>query len=286
MHLYKIGKMVLGSAAVIVSASLGALYLYQNKLVYPSWAQGARDHVDTPDQYGLPYEDLTLTTSDGVLLKAFDIRNENSTATMLVLCPNAGNIGYFLPVARFLYNEFNLSIFLYSYRGYGLSTGVPSERGLKIDADTIMDHLTNSEFHKSRKLILYGRSLGGANAIYLARKFTDICDAIILENTFLSIRKVIPYVFPILKNVTFMCHEVWDSEQEIVNIQDDTLPFLFLAGLRDEIVPPPHMKLLYKLCPSSCKRFIEFPMGSHNDTIIQDGYWIVVKEFLQKHNLI
>ncbi|CDO95046.1 unnamed protein product [Kluyveromyces dobzhanskii CBS 2104] len=278
--------MVFASATVLVSASLGALYLYQNKLVYPSWAQGARDRVDTPDMYGLPYEDLRLKTSDGELLEAFDIRNENSTATILVLCPNAGNIGYFLPVAKFLYDEFKMSVFLYSYRGYGLSTGFPSEMGLKIDADTVMDHLAHSEFHKSQKLVLYGRSLGGANSIYLARKYTDMCDAVILENTFLSIRKVIPYVFPLLKHVSFMCHEVWDSEHEIENIQDENLPFLFLAGLRDEIVPPPHMRLLYKLCPSRFKRFVEFPLGSHNDTIIQDGYWVVVREFLQKHNLI
>lgn len=284
--LMRITKMVFTGAAILVSASLSALYLYQNRLVYPSWAQGARDHVDTPDQYGLPYEDVTLKTPDGVFIKAFDIRNDNSTATMLILSPNAGNIGYFLPMARFLYHELNVSIFIYSYRGYGLSTGSPSEAGLKIDADTVMHHLANSDFHKSRKLILHGRSLGGANAIYIARKFTSLCDAVILENTFLSIRKVIPYVFPLLKHVSFMCHEVWDSEHEIAKIQDEQLPFLFLSGLKDEIVPPLHMKLLYKLCPSSLKQFVELPQGTHNDTIIQDGYWVVVKEFLQKHDLI
>lgn len=282
----RLAKMFLGSAGVLVSASLAALYVYQNRLVYPSWAQGAREQVDTPDMYGLQYVDVTLTTSDRIKLRAFDIRNENSSTTMLVLCPNAGNIGYFLPIAQFLYQEYGLSIFIYSYRGYGLSTGNPSETGLKIDADTVIEYLSNEQFHKSRKMILYGRSLGGANAIYIARKYTQLCDAVILENTFLSIRKVIPYIFPMLKYFSFMCHEVWDSENEIANISDSSIPFLFLAGLRDEVVPPSHMQKLFRLCPSENKKFAEFPLGTHNDTIMQDGYWTVVKDFLMKHKFI
>lgn len=282
----KLANMVLGSAAIMISVSLGTLYLYQNKLVYPSWAQGARDEVDTPDKFGLPYKDVTLTTSDGVQIRAFDIRNEGSKSVMLILCPNAGNIGYFLPVAQFLYREYGLSIFLYSYRGYGYSTGEPTERGLKIDADTVMEFISKETFYKSQRLILYGRSLGGANAIYIARKFPHLCDAVILENTFLSIRKVIPYVFPLLKYFSFLCHEVWNSEIEITQIVDESLPFLFLAGQRDEIVPTSHMKTLYELCPSILKKFIEFPNGSHNDTIIQDGYWNYVKEFLHRHDFI
>ncbi|AQZ11752.1 YNL320W [Zygosaccharomyces parabailii] len=280
-------KMLVGGCAALVSLSLAALYVLQNRLVYPSWAQGARDKVDTPDSYGLPYKKLVLTTGDGVKIEAYDMQNTSaeSTSTVLILCPNAGNIGYFIPIADMFYRQMGLSVFIYSYRGYGHSEGTPSEVGLKKDADAVIQHLSTDKFHKSKKLILYGRSLGGANAIYISAKYSQLCDAVILENTFLSIREVIPYLFPVLKYFKGLCHDTWNSKQDIVNC-DASLPFLFLCGLKDEIVPPSHMKKLAELCPSNNKQVFEFPFGYHNDTIVQDGYWDIIQDFLEQHGFI
>ncbi|SCW03801.1 LAFE_0G18514g1_1 [Lachancea fermentati] len=280
--LVRLVRMFLEGAAGVAVTSLIGLYVYQNKLVYPSWAQGARDHVDTPDNYNLPYVERRLMTKDGVEIRAFDIRREDSNTTWLILCPNAGNIGYFLSVVELIYRQFNSSVFIYSYRGYGFSQGSPSESGLKYDADCVMSFLQHDSFYKSQKMVLYGRSLGGANAIYIARNYPQMCDGVILENTFLNIRKVIPHVFPWLRYVAFMCHEVWDSEEEIKFV-DPTLPFLFLSGKKDEIVPPEHMETLFNLCPSDNKEIIEFENGYHNDTIVQEGYWDAVSNFLNKY---
>lgn len=276
--------MLFGGTAAVVSASLLALYVYQNKIVYPSWAEGAREHVDTPDKYGLPYEERRLVTADGIEIRTYDIRRNDSDASVLILCPNAGNIGFFLPIVELLFKTFKLSVFIYSYRGYGYSKGSPSEKGLKLDADCVMSFIKQDPFYKTQRLILYGRSLGGANAIYIARKYAHLCDAVILENTFLSIPKVVPHIFPWLKYLSFMCHEIWNSENEIPGC-DPTMPFLFLSGLRDEIVPPSHMERLYQLCPSEHKTFFAFPRGYHNDTIAQDGYWEVILDFLDKYDL-
>ncbi len=70
-----------------------------------------------------------------------------------------------------------------SYRGYGLSSGSPSEQGLKQDAQVAFEYLRNKK--KSKHIILYGQSLGGAVALHLATKASP--HAVILENTFLSI---------------------------------------------------------------------------------------------------
>lgn len=196
-----------------------------------------------------------------------------------------GNIGYFIPIIDIFYRQFGMSVFIYSYRGYGNSEGSPGEQGLKLDADCVMSHLSTDPFHAKRKLVLYGRSLGGANALYIASKFRNLCDGVILENTFLSIRKVIPYIFPLLKRFTVLCHEIWNSESLMGSCSPET-PFLFLSGLKDEIVPPFHMRKLYETCPSANKKIFEFPLGSHNDTIIQDGYWDIVREFLVEKGFI
>lgn len=279
-----IRKFVVGIIA-LSTVTLATLYTFQNKLVYPSWAQNARKHVDTPAIRGLPYERVLLTTADGIRIEAYDLQNKNSKSTVLILCPNAGNIGFFIPIVELFYRQLGMSVFIYSYRGYGFSEGSPSERGLKLDADRAISYLSTNEFHRNKRLVLYGRSLGGANAIYIASKYPELVDGVILENTFLSIRKVIPYMFPYLKSVAFMCHEVWNSEGLIPNCNTNT-PFLFLRGLKDEIVPPSHMRQLYELCPSTLKRIFEFPFGHHNDTILQDGYWDIIKQFLKKNGFI
>ncbi|CCD25927.2 alpha/beta hydrolase NDAI_0G01510 [Naumovozyma dairenensis CBS 421] len=278
-------KMLVGGTLALTSISLSILYFCQNRLIYPSWAQGARKFVDTPDSRGLPYKRVVLTTKDGVNIEAYDLQNEKSTSTVLILCPNAGNIGYFIPILDIFYRQFGLSVFIYSYRGYGHSQGSPNENGMKLDAERVVSYLATDPHHKERRLILYGRSLGGANALYIASKFPQLCDGVILENTFLSIRKVIPYIFPWLSRFSFMCHEIWNSEGLMTQCSETT-SFLFLNGSRDEIVPPAHMKKLYELCPARKKKFFEFPLGHHNDTIIQDGYWNIIKDFLKSNNFI
>lgn len=281
----KFSKILFGGLLTLSTVTVGSLYLFQNKLVYPSWAQGARNHVDTPDSRGIPYKRIKLTTRDGLKLDAFDVQREDSNTTVVILCPNAGNIGYFIPIMEMFYRQFHMSVFIYSYRGYGISEGSPSESGLKLDADSAMSYLATNDFHKTRKLVLYGRSIGGANAIYIAYKFGNIIDAVILENTFLSITKVIPYIFPYLTKFAFLCHEIWNSESDIRKIPIE-VPFLFLRGLKDEIVPPSHMATLFSLCPSKNKQMFEFPLGHHNDTILQDGYWNIIGDFLRDHDFI
>lgn len=66
-------------------------------------------------------------------------------------------------------------------------------------------------------------------------------------------------------------------------------PILFLSGLRDEMVPPFHMEMLYAKAAACNKRctFVEFPTGMHMDTWIAGGdhYWKAIRTFLQQNVL-
>lgn len=123
------------------------------------------------------------------------------------------------------------------YRGYGLSTGTPNEKGLAVDAQTGLDYIRNRADLKGNEIVIYGQSLGGAVSIDLVAKNKGTGDikGLILENTFLSIAKMIPNVMPAAKFLTPLCHEYWKSEEMIPQISD--IPILFLSGLQDEIVP-------------------------------------------------
>lgn len=182
-----------------------------------------------------------LPSSDGEQLSAFLLRPPNKSkakpVTVLTFHGNAGNIGHRLPIARMITNEMHCTVLMLEYRGYGLSTGTPNEKGLAIDAQTGLDYIRQREDLKGSKVVVYGQSLGGAVSIDLVSKNQDAGDikALILENTFLSIAKMIPSALPVAKYLTPLCHEYWKSEELLPKIT--TMPILFLSGLQDEIVP-------------------------------------------------
>jgi fermentation-respiration switch protein FrsA (DUF1100 family) len=100
-----------------------------------------------------------------------------------------------------------------------------------------LDYIRGRDDLKNTKIIIYGQSLGGAVAITLVEQNQAQGDiaALLLENTFLSIRTLIPTILPPARYLVGLCHQVWPSEESITKIKD--IPILFLSGLQDEIVP-------------------------------------------------
>ena len=108
---------------------------------------------------------------------------------------NAGNIGHRVPIAKVLEENIGCNVLMLEYRGYGLSTGSPDEEGIKIDAQTALNYIRQQKETQGGKIVVFGQSLGGAVAIQLVAKNQDSGDIIglVLENTFTSIREMIPW---------------------------------------------------------------------------------------------
>ncbi|RCI15554.1 hypothetical protein L249_3616 [Ophiocordyceps polyrhachis-furcata BCC 54312] len=270
----------------IAAALTSLLYFKQKALIYPShMPPNSRTDVPRPSQFGIrDFEELVIPTDDGEKLSAFYIRGprhgRNSDITVLMFHGNAGNIGHRLPIARMIIDLVGCNVFMLEYRGYGTSTGQPDESGLTIDAQTGLNYLRGRAETRAHRLIVYGQSLGGAVGIKLVAKNQDHGDIVglILENTFLSIRKLIPSVIPPAKYLTLLCHQVWPSETLLPTIK--TVPVLFLSGLQDEIVPPDHMRQLHEICNAPSKRWKPLPGGDHNSSVLEQGYFEAVAEFI------
>ena len=133
------------------------------------------------------------------MLSAFFIRPPNKqrakNLTILMFHGNAGNIGHRVPIAKILVEHLECNVFMLEYRGYGLSSGTPDEGGLMIDAQTALDYIRQQKETQGGDIMIFGQSLGGAVAIQLVAKNQDSGDVtgLILENTFLSMRKMIPW---------------------------------------------------------------------------------------------
>ncbi|KAJ1920392.1 bem46 protein, variant [Mycoemilia scoparia] len=264
-----------------------ALWMFQCDLVYPSsFPATSRERVPLPSQYGMPdFDDVHLDTHDNVKIRGYLIKRptEDETRkapTILYLQANAGNIGHRLPIAKMLYDSLNCNIFMLSYRGYGLSEGQPREAGIRLDALTALEFIRSHHLTANTKLIAYGQSLGGAVAIDIIANEPNEFAGAILENTFLSIPKLIPSVMPWLKYVSFLSSEKWCSEDQIKKITN--VPILFLSGQQDDLVPSEHMKMLYDLSSAYNEKPVSielFPNGKHNDTCVQPEYFDKVKQW-------
>ncbi|KDQ23084.1 hypothetical protein PLEOSDRAFT_1048995, partial [Pleurotus ostreatus PC15] len=282
----------------------GLLWYGQNYLIYPSaFPPGSRTDVPIPSDFGLPYEDLVLHTPDGVTLRsylllqskvldnpqtaeiAFDRRETDeqqfraSRPLVMMFHGNGGNHGHRIPLAKTFFLRMRCNVLMLSYRGYGKSDGEPSEAGLCTDAQAALDFVKSDPVLQQCPLVLYGQSIGGAVSIDLASRNPDSINALILENTFLSLPRLIPHALPALKHFSFLCHQKWDSASKVPLIPAKT-PILMLSGLLDEVVPKEHMRQLWEIPGLERAKFIEFEDGDHNNTCVQPGYWQAVADFV------
>lgn len=284
------------ASSSIAALTSSLLYFKQNDLIYPAGLPaGSRTQVPEPSDYKLEdAESIKFPTPDGETLHAYYLRPPKSPAslkkniTILTFHGNAGNIGHRLPIAKVLTESLGCHMFMVEYRGYGLSTGSPDEKGLFVDGQAALDFVRKHDEMSQTQIVVYGQSLGGAVTIKLVaanqRKPNGEHDGeiagVILENTFTSIKKLIPSVMPPAKYIAWLCHQQWNSDESIQKFAEDGPPILFLSGKQDEIVPPVMMRTLFDLCKTANKTWKEFPAGDHNSTVAEPGYFDAIWSFL------
>ncbi|KAL8209290.1 hypothetical protein R6Q57_006022 [Mikania cordata] len=285
----------------IVVAGMALLVAFQEKLVYVPVLPGlTKSYPITPARLRLFYEDVWLTSSDGVRLHSWLIKfSPHSTGpTILFFQENAGNIAHRLEMVRIMLQKLHCNVFMLSYRGYGASDGYPSQQGITRDAQAALDHLIQRTDIDTSQIVVFGRSLGGAVGAVVAKNNPDKVAALILENTFTSILDMAGVLLPFLKwfiggstskgpkILNFVVRSPWSTIDVIGQVKQ---PILFLSGLRDEMVPPFHMEMLYAKAAAHNKKciFVDFPTGMHMDTWLAGGdhYWKTVGSFIQQNVL-
>lgn len=227
-----------------------------------------------PDTFGLNLEDCYFSTSDGIKLHGWLLKSEKPKATILWSHGNAGNISDRLDnLSKLASLPFN--VFLYDYRGYGKSEGKPSEQGVYLDSQAAYDYLLTRPEVDPEKIVVYGRSLGGAVALDLATKKT--CRSLILESTFTSAQDMAQLMFGAVPMGWLMRSE-FASIEKIKKLQ---VPILILHGDQDDIVPYDFGKQLFEAATEP-KEFYEITGAAHNDTYLIGGdeYFERIKNFI------
>jgi len=227
-----------------------------------------------PDMLGIDAEDVWLVAEDGVRLHAFHLRaSGGASRAILLLHGNAGNASHRLPLAA-EYAGLGADVLLLDYRGYGLSSGRPSERGVYADARAALAHLGSRGFAEER-IVLIGQSLGGAIAVDLAQERR--LAGVVLESTFSSLADV---ARGLIGPGALLLRGRFDSAAKIARLR---APLLSLHGDRDEIIPFDLGRALFEAAPTP-KRFEPLPGAGHNDVaeVGGAGYFARIGRFLDE----
>ncbi|CAA7401288.1 unnamed protein product [Spirodela intermedia] len=283
----------------MMAVGMALLIAFQERLVYVPVLPGlSKSYPITPARLRLKYEDVWLRASDGVRLHAWFIQYvpECTGPTIIFFQENAGNIAHRLEFIHIMLQKLHCNAFMLSYRGYGASDGFPSQHGIIQDAQAALDHLMQRTDIDTSRIVVFGRSLGGAVGAVLARNNPDKVSGLILENTFTSILDMAGVLLPFLKwfighsgskgprMLNFLVRSPWNTVDVIGQVKQ---PILFLSGLQDEMVPPSHMQLLHAKAAEKNDRclFTDFPSGMHMDTWLSGGdrYWRTIQLFLGLH---
>ncbi len=226
--------------------------VFQSNLIY----YPEEDYAGVPADIRLHYDDLLIPTSDGLSLGAWYVPSPKARGTILFCHGNAGNISHRLIELKLL-NAMGFNVLMFDYRGYGQSEGRPSEEGTYLDAEAAWRYLVDVLEEKPERIVLFGRSLGGAVAIELATRHTPA--ALVVESTFTRLADVGSVHYSWLP-VRFLLRHRYDSISRVGSI---ACPKLFSHGDNDQLIPIELGRKLFDAA-SSPKRLITTP-GGHNN---------------------
>lgn len=241
----------------------------------------------TPRDRGVEYEPLTIDTSDGERLRAWSLSGstagtngstnaaEHARARILYFHGNGGNLSVWMPILTDVAAR-GFDVFAFDYRGYGVSSGRPTEQGLYRDVEAVVERFSRDRSWDVPTLY-WGRSLGVAMAAYAATIRRP--SGLILESGFSDARTLIRTspvlgVLGLFSTYRFPAHEFLTKS--------DAVPALVLHGDADRIVPIEQGRILFEGIAAP-KRFVVIHGGDHNDLTPPDPreYWDAVDAFVR-----
>ena len=234
-----------------------AAYLAQRKLMY------FPDPTHTlPLQVGLAgVAEHVLLTPDGARVMVWYGKAMPGRPTILYFHGNAGSLANRAERIRRFMDE-GLGIYMMTYRGYGGSTGRPSEQANVADAQLAYGALVR-EGVDPKSLVVYGESLGTGVAARIASE--RLASGLVLEAPYTSIVAIAARAYPFLP-VRMLLRDRYETDKIIAQVH---VPLLILHGRQDDVIPVEMGRIVAQLA-NEPKRLAIFPAGRHSDLYL-DG---------------
>lgn len=272
--------------AVTMAAAFAIMLLimvvFENSLIYfPSrYPDGYWEKAVIATRTGCLIEDCEPAAEDGVRLHAWwchppqEASGPTRDMVLLWFHGNAGNLSHRVDMMVKMARSLPVQVLIVDYRGYGKSQGRPSEQGLYRDARAAWRYLVEERGVASDRIVIFGKSLGGAAAVDLATRVRPA--GLIVQSSFSSIRDMAAHHFPFVPR--FLVRSKMDSVNKVPRID---CPKLFVHSPSDEVVPYRLGRRLYEAAAEP-KSFYEVVGSGHNETYLVGGgpYWAALREFV------
>lgn len=246
------------------------MYVAQRSLMY--FPERART---LPAAAGLPEaQEVVLDTSDGERVIVWHVKPRAGRPLILYFHGNGGSLRLREPRFRLLIED-GTGLLALSYRGYGGSSGSPSEEGFMRDAAALYAYARAQ--HPQAHLVFWGESLGTGVAVALAAG--NRADALVLEAPFTATVDIAAAIYPFVP-VRLLMKDQFRSYTRIGMVK---APILVLHGALDRIVPIGYGERLFALAPEP-KSFVRFPLGGH-ENLNAHGAVEAAKAFLAGHGI-
>ena len=248
---------IVGVAALCYIAACMYLWHAQRQLIF---IPDARVDV-TPSAVGLQFVQVTIPLGEGSAITAWWLPSADTSAVVLYLHGNDGNIGRELHRLQLLHG-LGLPILAIDYRGYGQSSGpFPSEAQVYEDAVSAWTFLVHVQGIEPRRIIIYGHSLGAAIAVELELRRGPAC-AVVLDSAFTSMTDMARREYRWIP-VNVLLHQHFDVLLKIGRLK---APIVLVHGRADREVPFEMSERLYAAAQAP-KRLLLIDGAGHEDAM-------------------
>lgn len=221
-------------------------------------------HEATPAAVGLAYEEVNFQAHDGTRLNGWLVPGRDGAPIVLFCMGNAGNISHRLETLQLL-RELGVAVFIFNYRGYGLSEGKASEQGTYDDVAGALQWL-NKHGWPPERTIIFGRSLGAAIGLEAALHSPPA--GLIMESAFTSIAAMGQHHYPLVYRLLgWLFGAKYDNLKKIAGLKS---PLLLIHGQKDSICPPHMAEQLFVQAPGD-KQLFWITGADHNNGFIVGG---------------
>jgi uncharacterized protein len=261
---------LLGIAVALVGLKLLVTWLEPRMAFYP-----IRGVQETPAALGLPFADVHVATDDGETLHGWWLETGDARAQVVFFHGNGGNLSLWLDVIAELRKR-RFSVLAVDYRGYGASTGKPSEKGLYRDGRAAVGLLANRFQQANTPVVYWGRSIGAAVAAQAATALPP--DALVLESPMPDVRSLLK-TNPVMWVLSFFSSYRFPTSKFV---QQSDVPLLVVHGDADSIVPYAAGKKVFDAARAVKKTFVTIPRADHNDLHVVNPrmYWEMIDAFM------
>ena len=220
------------------------------------------------------YNDFNVKTEDGETIHGWTIFPKKSNGKFILFSHgNAGNISHRIYFSNIFVMQ-GYTFIMYDYRGYGKSTGSPTEEGLFKDIEAVWKYMTKTLKINSENIIIFGNSLGTSVSSHLVSKLQKQnikYKCTILQSPFYSLKHLTSDLMPSILGVVSIFVKEFNTFQYLEN---NNKPILLIHSKGDELIPFKHSnQLLNNLkCNGKCYFDIFYIKGGHNDPVLDYSY--------------